>query len=222
MAPLQHRLLTIERTPPWLTVSLPSPQRVLSWSVNRPGFVSADRIVWREVRNADLPVDLAVEPWLAAELQRAGYANAPCMITSRPLRHVQSARTVVDAAAVEVVATVGLSNAERIGERRAPLSFPAGTINLAVVVSPSLSDAAFLETMSIATEARTAAVLEHGPQLETGAATGTGTDCVAVAARTGATRYAGLHTALGEAVGRAVYDAVSAGVQQWIRTRQAS
>ncbi|MGR3481375.1 hypothetical protein [Salipiger marinus] len=41
---------------------------MLSWALNRPGYVRARRILWREVRNADLPPDLDVRAWLAAEL----------------------------------------------------------------------------------------------------------------------------------------------------------
>ena len=39
---------------PWLGVDLGAPHRVLSWAVHRPGLVSAQRILWREVRDADL------------------------------------------------------------------------------------------------------------------------------------------------------------------------
>ncbi|MEO1272728.1 MAG: adenosylcobinamide amidohydrolase, partial [Myxococcota bacterium] len=46
--------------------------------------------------------------------------------------------------------------------------------------------------------------------------TGTGTDCIVLAAPPGHAVYAGLHTAVGEAVGRAVYDAVAAGVRGWM------
>ncbi|MGE0024374.1 MAG: hypothetical protein AB7S70_12170, partial [Hyphomicrobium sp.] len=41
--------------PPHLVASFPAPQRMLSWSLTKPGFQVADRVAWREVRNADLP-----------------------------------------------------------------------------------------------------------------------------------------------------------------------
>lgn len=52
---------------------------------------------------------------------------------------------------------------------------------------------------------RAVAILEAGIKTPGGAASGTGTDRLAVAAASGASplRFAGLHTALGEAVGRA-------------------
>jgi adenosylcobinamide amidohydrolase len=53
-------------------------------------------------------------------------------------------------------------------------------------------------------------MLRHGP------ATGTGTDCIAVAAPAGSCTYAGLHTDIGEAVGTAVYRATLAGARDWM------
>ena len=49
--------------------------------------------------------------------------------------------------------------------------------------------------------------------------TGTGTDCIVVACPCDGTpvAWAGLHTALGEAIGAAVYEAVRAGAEQWQR-----
>lgn len=60
-----------------------------------------------------------------------------------------------------------------------------------------------------------------GLQLASGLATGTGTDCVALACVPGAGRYAGLHTAVGEAVGAAVRQAVTAAAADWLRWRDA-
>ena len=91
-----------------------------------------------------------------------------------------------------------------------------GTINVALKVDRGLSEAALLELMSIATQARTAAVMDLDLPLSVGRATGTGTDCVAVAAPPGDEPYAGLHTEIGEAAGRAVYSAVLEGGRGWM------
>ena len=213
---------SLSHKPPWLIVDLPEPHRVLSWSLNRPGIVDTCRLLWREVRNADLPVDVDVDRWLSDALQASGLVDGgesapPVLITSRPLQHVVVERAVVDDIEAEAIATVGLSNAERVGADRSSASHPLSTINLAVIVSSRLAEAGLIEAMSIAIAARTAAVMEHGPFLPSGQATGTGTDCVAVAARVGDERFAGLHTALGEAIGRASYKAVAKGVVDWMR-----
>lgn len=189
---------------------------MLSWALNRPGFVSARTILWREVRNADLPRDFDVDPWLASELDARGASQSVTFLTSRPLHHFVEKVSVVEDVEATALATVGFSNAERVGHRvdRSQMSF--GTINVAVRLNQGLTDPALLEAMSIAVQARTAAVMDAGHVTQTGLATGTGTDCVAVASPIGSVRYAGLHTAIGEAVGGAVYSAVLDGAQQWI------
>lgn len=201
---------------PWLVADLGGPRRVLSWSLNRPGFVTASRIVWREVRNADLPEGLDAVDWFEAELRRVGVSNAVGLLTSRDVSFYIESEAEVENAAAHTVATVGLSNAERVSEKRRT-DFTIGTINVAVSVSLELSEAAMIETLSLASEARTAAIMDHGPNTPSGRATGTGTDCIAVAAPTGETRHAGLHTPIGEAVGRAVYEAVARGAKDWMK-----
>jgi len=86
-----------------------------------------------------------------------------------------------------------------------------------VHVNRPLEDGAMLETMSIATEARTAAVIELGWQIEGRIITGTGTDCIVIACpdHENGQRFAGLHTDIGEAVGTACYRAVLAGAKIW-------
>ena len=60
---------------PWLELNLQSRIQVLSWSINRPGFVDPDRIVWREAGNAELPPELDAEVWLERELASRVYVR---------------------------------------------------------------------------------------------------------------------------------------------------
>lgn len=189
---------------PWLTLEFATPMRVLSWALNRPGFVMTRRILWREVRNADLPLDLDVGAWLSGELDRRGATDSVAFLTSRDiaLHHIATAN--LTGAAVQAVATVGLSNAERVGARQPVTAGQYGTINVALSLDTNLSDAGLIEALSIAVEARTAAVLDTDVRVAGRRATGTGTDCLAIAAPPGDVCYAGLHTPTGEAIGRAV------------------
>lgn len=202
---------------PWLVAAFPEPRRVLSWSLTRPGFVTASQVAWREVRNADLPPDLDARLWLEGELGAAGLGDAVAMMTSRPLIHRRTALAEAEGARAACLATVGLSNAERAGERRRPAA-QAGTINILAALDRPLTDAALIEALALAASARTLAVREAE-----GRASGTGTDCIAVAAPTGPdpALYAGMHTALGEALGRAVFAAVDAGARAWLADRDA-
>lgn len=203
---------------PWLEADLGAPHRVLSWAVNRPGLVTARRILWREVRDEDLTPELDVPRWLSAELAARGAQDAVTMLTSRDIAAHHLARARAGGVEAAALATVGLSNAERVGTRIDRGAAAWGTINIAVQVSAGLTEAALVEALSIAAQARTAAMIAAGPDLPDGRATGTGTDCIALAAPAGEVCHAGLHTDLGEALGRAVFDVVTVGVAEWMAT----
>lgn len=224
--------MTVTLNQPWLEFDLGQVMQVLSWAPHGAGCHRARRILWRQVRNADLPADLDVAKWLDAQMHRRGAGAEVCMLTSRDISVYHVARKNIESHDVLAVATVGLSNAERVGHRvnrtgrdwNRDLSSAQeagfGTINIALRLSTPLSQIGLLEAMSIATQARTLAVLDAAHVLPDGAglATGTGTDCIAVAAPEGSQHYAGLHTALGEAIGQAVLQAVSEGARVWQRS----
>jgi adenosylcobinamide amidohydrolase len=201
---------------PWLTAQLIRPFRMLSWAPFNAGFITTDRIIWREVRDADLTEDFDALTWLSDSLTAMGKGDAIGMITSRDLARFCLETACSGRILATCIATVGLTNAERVGTRRCHRSLQPGTINLAVITNATLSDTALIELSSIATQARTAAVMDHGPDLPTGRATGTGTDCIVVGAESGNGQFAGLHTEVAEAVGAAVYRAVADGVVQWM------
>jgi len=209
--------LSIQLSPPLIVVSFVAPQRVLSWSMLRPGFQLVDRVAWLEVRNKDLPHDVDAGDVIRARISDAGLDDAVVLVTSRDVRRYRYTEACVEDVVARCLTTVGLSNSERVGMRlHQPPHFP-GTINTMVHVSKPLSEAALIEAMSIATEARTLAVLEAGVQRGGVTITGTGTDCIAVAAplHEDQVLYAGKHTAVGEAIGAAVYDAMREGIRDW-------
>lgn len=209
--------VTLDR--PWLSADMGDNHRVLSWAVHRSGIVTARRILWREVRNADLSQDFDVDRWLRAEVAARGVDDAVVMLTSRDIGAHHRADATVGGVTVSCLATVGLTNAERVGHRQDPAGRDWGTINIAVQVAAGLTLPALVEAATIAAQARTLAVIAAGVMLPQGAATGTGTDCIAIAAPEGDVAYAGLHTVVGEALGRAVHDAVAEGAAHWARWR---
>ncbi len=212
--------VTLDR--PWLKVRLPRPMRVLSWAPVGAGFRSADTILWREVRNADLTPGFDAEGWLAGQMPDPG---AVAMLTSRDVSTFLQGTARVEGITAACVVTAGLSNAESVGRRlpyhTADESSGYGTINIAVVLDAALTEAAQIEALSVAVQARTAAVIAGGLDLPTGIATGTGTDCIALACDAGEGRYAGLHTAAGEAIGAAVRDTMTRAVADWLAWREA-
>lgn len=212
----------IECRRPILAVRFPRPQRMLSWSVLRPGFTVAPSVAWLEVADADLPVGRDPIDLLRRRLAEVDLDDAIGLMTACDVRSYRmSAETVEDVTAT-VVTTVGLGNGEFVGHRRltAP-SFappPRGTINTLVHVSVPLAESAMVETIAIAAQARTVAVLEATLRRGGDIVTGTGSDCIVVASPPGdGLRYAGLHTAVGEAVGAAVAEVTRGAISCWFR-----
>ncbi|WP_300519275.1 adenosylcobinamide amidohydrolase [Aliiroseovarius sp.] len=207
-------MLTLDA--PWLDWDLGAEMPVISWALNRPGITTARHIIWREVKNADLPPGMDVVAWLKGELASRNRAEAVAFLTSRNVSVHHVAEATEGRTTAQAVATVGLSNAERVGARVDYSRRDWGTINVALRLDAGLTQAALIEALSIATQARTAAVMDADFRLPTGVATGTGTDCIAVAAPAGDTGFAGLHTDAGAAIGRAVYTAVAEGTARWL------
>lgn len=209
----------IERT---LIVRFGAPERVCSWAIVGGGVRISHGVVWLEVRDEDLrpPVDARV--FLRDRLAALGMGGAVGMLTSRRVDTFVDVTHTHGEASARCIATVGLGNALRAGDPPG-VAGRIGTINLLCRVDVPLTDEALLEAMSIATEARTLAILEAQiPSRRSGAiATGTGTDCVVVAAPIAplAEPYAGKHTRVGHLVGASVLDAVSRAADAWKRER---
>lgn len=214
-------MITVTLHRPWLIARLAAPMRVLSHAPFGPGYRMADTVLWREVRNADLTPGFDAESWFAGEMALAPAPATVGMLTSRDVGTWAKGSAVADGVTAHCVVTLGLSNAESVGTRLPWHSADYGTINSLVATDAALTETAQLEALTIAVQARTAALMGVGLQLATGLATGTGTDCMAMACPPGDTRYAGLHTAVGEAVGRAVRETVARTAADWCRWRDA-
>lgn len=157
---------------PVLVVRFPGPRRVLS-SAPWGGGLGLRRFVL----NAQVPPGYArrdPDAHLAAIAASLGLGGAGVgMLTAA---EVERAVTTTDGG-VTVVATVGLGHplraaAPAAAEERAT----AGTINLVAVVPVRLADAALVNAVATATEAKVQALADLGLD-----ATGTATDAVAVA-----------------------------------------
>jgi adenosylcobinamide amidohydrolase len=212
-------------------VPLGAPHDVVSWAIVGGGRRIASDVVWREVVRGELGPDVDPVALPAALLRRAlaeaQLPDAVGLLTARDVRSfdVAEAGDAGDAALhASCVATVGLANALAAGDP--PGRSVPGTINLCVRVSTPLTDEALLEALALAAEARTAAMLEARlpSPLSGRPASGTGTDCIVVAAPVapGGPRsaarlaYAGKHTRVGSLLGAAVRDAVSRGIARWL------
>lgn len=186
----------------------------MGWPIVGPALGIARRVAWLQVRNADLPPDRDPAAYFAERAQAACVSFDAGLMTAADLRGFADMRRIVDGAAVSVVATGGLGNAESVAPtadepRRTAL---VGTINIVAVIDHPLTLAAQIEAVSIVAEARTAAVMSFGLTMADGErpVTGTGTDCILIAAPDDETGLAhcGLHTPIGRALAEATYEAV--------------
>jgi adenosylcobinamide amidohydrolase len=205
----------LDRARRLLVVPLGAPHRCLSWAVVNGGLTRASRVVWRQVLDDELSRDVDPVALLARALEEARLAGAIGLCTARRLDAYQ----VCESDGVRCVATVGLGNALAAGDPPGALR-PVGTVNLLVQLARPLDDGGLAEACALAAEARTAAVLEaRVPSRVTGRpATGTGTDCIVVAAPEDGVpeRWVGKHTAIGAQLGAAVREATARGVAAWL------
>jgi adenosylcobinamide amidohydrolase len=194
--------------------------RVLSWAPLGGGFRIAHLLANHQVKVDEREAVRVPRAWLACVARAAGYdpRRTVALMTGAEVARAGHALAARGGVSVGAWCTAGFSNALRVGDRATVLSTHAGTINLIVVMNRPLTRAAMVEAVQIATEARALAVLEAGiKSVRSGApATGTGTDCIAIAAPMRATArgmraepYCGKHTLLGELIGRAVLESCS-------------
>src|SRR5213592_3515100 len=191
---------------------------VLVWRFDRPLRVAASAphggglASRRWIVNAQVPASYARRDpdhhlrKLAVSLGLPGHGVG--MLTAADVR---SFVTTVDEG-VEVVATVGLGEPEWAAaapraEPRVPVRL-AGTINVVAVLPARLSDAALVNAIATATEAKAQALFELGI-----AGTGTATDavCIATPADGRAETFGGPRSRWGSRLARAVRDAVRLG-----------
>lgn len=215
----------------WLCVNFDVPHAIKSWAVLGGGTEEARAVLWRQVTDGELPLGLDPQAYLIGQIE-AHYGHDPVpwpivgFLTGTRLVGYTEAFLSRSAIWARCIATVGLNNALRVGDPPTPAAWHPGTINILVQTSVPLTDLAAIEALSIVAEARTVAVLEGGIQSTAGIglASGTGTDCIAVASPrasdTAALAYAGKHTVLGHLIGATAYEAVATGVQNHKRRRE--
>ena len=201
-----------------LIVPLDGPHEVISWAIVNGGRRRAPQVIWREVLLGELGPDVDAFALMTETLARLAAPSAVGLLTARDVRTYEDVTVERAGVFARCIATVGLGNALAAGDP--PALERTGTINLLCRVSVPLSEGALVETCALAAEARTAALLAANVPsgLSSRPATGTGTDCIVIAAPVGAdgATFAGKHTACGSAVGAAVYDAVAQGVRRWL------
>ena len=201
---------------PFLVARFAARQRILGWSLNRPGFAAGDLVAWLEVRDADLPIGVDPVALLEERLAGAGLAGAIGMMTARDVRRHHVARAEAGGMRAQALVTLGLTNGAVLDAegRLRDVAPPerAGTINMLVALPAPLDDGAMVEAVSVAAMARSAALLADGGRI-----VGTGTDCILLACPADGARqnHAGIHTPAGRCIAEAVHAATRAARAEW-------
>jgi adenosylcobinamide amidohydrolase len=200
------------------------PCRVLSWAPLGSGARIARLLANHQVVLDDREALRAPRAYLARVVRVAGHDPrlTVAMMTGAEVARAGHAVAARDGVSVGAWCTAGVTNALRAGDRATVGSTHVGTINIIVIVNRPLAHGAMVEAVQVATEARVLAVLEASiKSVRSGApATGTGTDCIAIAAPLGATArgarvepYCGKHTLLGELIARAVLESCARAIR---------
>lgn len=199
-----------------LVVAFPGPRNVMSWAILNGGVgTHASHIINHHI-DPHTP-DPDPRRTLRQAASRIGIKGSFVgMLTGADVRRFSMACAVHNELQAYVISTAGCGNLATVGETgnyvegASPL-VPAGTINIIVALNHAFTHEAMLEAMAIVTEAKVRALYELGlKSVATGeSATGTGTDCIAVAV--GHDRryvFCGKHTKWGELVGKASLDSI--------------
>ncbi len=148
--------------------------------------------------------------------------NAIGLITGANVSRYQEAFLQRGSLWVHAITTVGLNNVRTAGDSADvasdPLVIKPGTINLILSCNALPHVSGLIEAVHLATMAKTSAIIEAGVKSKKSnqPATGTGTDCVVVAGSGEVNEnYCGMHTVLGEMIGKVVKEIISKGIQNW-------
>jgi adenosylcobinamide amidohydrolase len=197
-----------------LAVVLPEPYRVLGWAPLGGGLGRAELILNHQIELDDPGATEPPRAYLGRFVRARGGdpRRTVAMMTGANISRAGVATVRRGDLIVTAWCSAGCSNALRVGDSATVATPGPGTINLIAAISQPLTDAALAEAIQIVVEARVVAVQNAQVVSVRSAmpATGTGTDCVVVAAPASVSRndtraivYCGKHTVLGELLGRA-------------------
>ncbi len=195
-----------------------TPQRVMSSAILNGGLVKADHIVNRKVPQDSSSCEAPDKSLRDYANTQNWQGNVVGMMTAASMNSLRIEQACIEGLDIAVLVTTGVNNARRAGDKAdiqelLGATEEVGTINLILICSARLTDAAMLEAVMVATEGKAAALQEMAvlSPVSGQLATGTGTDAIAVVSGDGPQEIAfcGKHVLLGECIGRLVIAAVT-------------
>lgn len=195
----------------YLSVESASALLTLNSSIWGGGFGRVRHLVNRQVPKSYMCDDPEAE--MESFLQSQGFDTGAtaAMMTAAWIADAGEYHLSRDNLHVSVWVTAGLGNTVRAGTTEGTDRLYPGTINSIVIVDGQMAEAAMVNAVITATEAKAAALQDLGVKARNSEllATGTSTDAVLIAStgRGDLFRYAGTATTIGYMIGKAVYDA---------------
>jgi len=190
----------------------------MSSAILNGGLIKADHIVNRKVPQNSSSCEAPDRSLLDYANTQGWQGNVVGMMTAASMNSLCIKQAYVEGVDITVLVTTGINNARRAGDKAdiqdlLGITEEVGTINLILICSARLSDAAMLEAVMVATEGKAAALQDADvlSPVSRRLATGTGTDAIAVVSGDGPQEIAfcGKHVLLGEWIGRLVIAAIT-------------
>lgn len=213
-------ILTIEQKEEMIKIASSVPLKTLSSAVLGAGFSWKELFVNRFVSKDYNSDDVEAEYKNYLLKQQIDEEETLGMMTAARLEDASFVEWSTGDISLLVVVTAGVSNAVDVSKafEQKELFFTVGTINTWIFIKGELSEAAFVQGMMTATEAKVKAMAEEQvlDPISNTIATGTSTDSLMIAAtQTGKKlTYAGSITPLGKAIGRAVFEATVSAIKK--------
>jgi iron complex transport system ATP-binding protein len=217
---------TVSASNEMIVVRTSQPFKVLSSALVGAGFRWATTFVNRHV-SLDYRCDCAQEEMKA--YLRAHQFDVQWtigMMTAVQLEDAAYVSLADESFRLFTVVTAGVGNAVDSANawRRDDVLLVPGTINILVLIDAHLSEAAYVQAMMTATEAKVKALYDEvvfDPKTNT-TATGTSTDSLVIAAsqQNKYCEYAGTITPLGKLIGRSVYEATREALKRYRERRK--
>ena len=219
---IQNNQFELKQTPDHICVGFPTAHPVLSSAVFNGGACAASNILIMKVdKNVEGQKQIVQNPQTTLaeycrQLQLHGTTVA--MMTAASMDSFRLVSRSSLGVEISALVTAGISNARCAGDRAEWRTFqkddkPIGTINVIIITNAMMSHAAMVESVMLATEAKTVAMRRLGVKspVSGAIATGTGTDAIAVANGFGSEtiRYCGKHVIFGEMLASVVIDAIT-------------
>jgi adenosylcobinamide hydrolase len=209
-------------TSSYLVVNSEKPLRTLNSAPWGGGFQVSRILINRQVDKSYLCDDPLQE--MDRFLLKRDFvpAECACMLTAARVADAGYSVGQIGDLTVCTWVTAGLGNPARSGMERPDSELFPGTINTIVLIDGNPTDAAMVNAVITATEAKAAVLQDLAVTISEQSrliATGTTTDAVLIAAtgRGRPIRYAGTATELGHLIGRTVYDAGRSSAEGYFR-----